>query len=112
MHFHLAAGKVLPKCVISRHERVCSQDLRPSIYGGLLSSITVNDAYVHFCEYLSKRKMPPVNRKVFKHLVPPVVKEQFDLGIRNDLQDQAGDKWQRGWKGIGVLEPEVAVQEN
>jgi hypothetical protein len=74
--------------------------------------LTVNDAYVHFCDYLSKRKMPPVNRKVFKHLVPPVVKEQFDLGIRNDLQDQTGDKWQRGWKGIGILESETAVPEN
>jgi len=56
--------------------------------------------------------MPLVNRKVFKNLAPHVVKEQFGLGIRNDLQDQAGDKWQRGWKGIGILEPAVALQES
>ena len=74
--------------------------------------LTVTDAYVHFCQYLSKRKMPHVNRKIFKNLVPPVVKEQFDLGVRNDLQDQAGDKWQRGWKGIGILDPVAVLQEN
>jgi hypothetical protein len=74
--------------------------------------LTVNDAYAHFLVYLNKRKMPPVNRKIFKNLVPAVVKDQFNLGVRNDLQDQAGDKWQRGWKGIGILEPELAAQKN
>lgn len=41
-----------------------------------------------------------------------MVKEEYDLGIRNDLQDETGDKWQRGWKGIGILEPEPALKEN
>lgn len=31
---------MVPKCIISRHERVCSVDLGPSIYGGLVVIIT------------------------------------------------------------------------
>jgi hypothetical protein len=56
--------------------------------------------------------MPPVNRKVFKSLVLPVVKEEYELGVRNDLQDETGNKWQRGWKGLGILEPAVVLQES
>jgi hypothetical protein len=75
-------------------------------------TLTLTDAYIHFCEYLRKRNMPPVKRKVFKDLVPPAVKEEYDLGIRNDIQDPEGNKWQRGWKGIGILDPELALQED
>jgi hypothetical protein len=74
--------------------------------------LTLTDGYAYFLEYLRKRNMPPVNRKVFNDLVPPIVKEEHDLGIRNDIHDETGDKWQRGWKGIGVLEPEAALQED
>ena len=31
---------------------------------------TLNDAYVHFLEYLKRRKMEPVNRRKFKGLAP------------------------------------------
>ncbi len=107
--------------VESKHQRQQGPELYERIARAFVDQIleripgeilTVNDAYVHFCQYLSKRKMPPVNRKIFKNLVPPVVKQQFDLGIRNDLQDETGDKWQRGWKGIGILERAAAVEES
>jgi len=49
---------------------------------------------------------------MFKGLVPPAVKAEFDLGIRNDLHDEAKDKWQRGWRGIGVHEAEGVLQVN
>ena len=107
--------------VDSKHERQQGPEIYERVARAFVDQVleripdeilTVNDAYVHFCQYLSKRKLPPLNRRVFKHLMPPVVKEQFDLGVRNDLQDETGNKWQRGWKGIGILEPEVAVQEN
>jgi len=31
--------------------------------------LTLTDAYLHFCEDLKSKNMPPVNRKVFKMLV-------------------------------------------
>jgi len=72
--------------------------------------LTLNDAYVKFCDYLKGRKMAPVKRKLFKDLVPPAVKEEFDLGIRNDLKDQAGGKWHSGWQGIRALGVEPVTQ--
>jgi len=75
-------------------------------------TLLLTDAYLYFCEYLRKKNMPPVNRRVFKDLIPAVIKEEYDLGVRNDLMNETGDKWQRGWKGIGILEPEAAVQVN
>jgi hypothetical protein len=80
--------------VASKHQRQQGPELYERVARAFVDQVleripgeilTVNDAYVHFCEYLSRRKMPPVNRKIFKSLVPPVVKEHFDLGIRNDL---------------------------
>lgn len=74
--------------------------------------LTLTDAYIHFCQYLRQKNMPPVNRKVFKSLVPPAVQDEFDLRVRNDLKDQATDKWHCGWKGIHALDLAVAEQEN
>jgi len=52
--------------------------------------------------------MEPVNRKVFNDLVPAAVKDEFELGVRNDLVDVAGNGWKRGWKGLKALELELA----
>jgi hypothetical protein len=73
-------------------------------------TLTLTDAYVHFCEYLKNRGMEPVNRRLFKDLVPPVVKQEYDLGIRNDLRDNVADRWHAGWKGIRVLDLSGAGQ--
>lgn len=75
-------------------------------------TLLLTDAYLHFCEYLRRRDMAPVNRKTFKDLVPPVIQQQFDLGIRNDLHGEASGGMHRGWSGIGILEPEAAAQQN
>jgi hypothetical protein len=52
--------------------------------------------------------MEPVKRKVFKDLVLSVVKEEYDLGVRNDLRGQ-GDGWHSGWKGIRAVDLEAGV---
>lgn len=66
--------------------------------------LTMNDAYVHFCEYLKSKKLPPVKRKEFKGLVAPAIHEQFELGVRNDLRDEAKGEWHSGWKGIRAMD--------
>ena len=68
-------------------------------------------AYVHFCEFLRKRNMPVVKRQVFKQLVPPQIRDQYELGIRNDIHDLAGGGWHCGWKGIRVLDLERASKQ-
>ena len=74
-------------------------------------SLTLTDAYLHFLEYLKKRNMPPIKRRVFKDLVPPAVKNEYDIGIRNDIHDPDGTNWTRGWSGLGIIAPEPVLQE-
>jgi len=71
-------------------------------------TLLLTDAYLHFCEFLRRRDMPTVKRQVFKALVPPVIQEQYELGIRNDIRDLTGGGWHCGWKGIRVLDLEPA----
>jgi hypothetical protein len=94
------------------YDRVARQFVEQVLERQAGEVLTLNDAYMHFLEYLKRKEMPPVNRKVFKSLVLPVVKEEYELGVRNDLQDETGNKWQRGWKGLGILEPAVVLQES
>jgi hypothetical protein len=56
--------------------------------------------------------MPPVKRQVFKALVPPVIRQEYEIGIRNDLHDEPGGGWHCGWKGIRALDLEPAGQVN
>jgi hypothetical protein len=72
-------------------------------------TLLLTDAYVHFCQYLRSRGMEPVKRKVFKDLVLPVVKEEYDLGVRNDIRGQ-GEGWHSGWKGIRAGNVDAAVK--
>ena len=66
--------------------------------------LTLTEAYAHFCEYLRRKNLPVVRRKEFKALVPPVVQEHFDLGVRHDLRNPDSNEWHCGWKGIRALE--------
>ena len=75
-------------------------------------TLTLTDAYLHFCDYLRRRNMPPVNRKIFKNLVPPAIQQQFDLGLRHDVRDEEENGSHYGWKGIRAVELEPATQEN
>jgi hypothetical protein len=48
---------------------------------------------------------------VLIHIVPPAVKEEFDLGIRNDIRTE-GEGWHCGWKEIKAVDLELAGKEN
>ena len=74
--------------------------------------LLLTDAYVKFCDYLKTKNMQPVKRHIFKKLVPPVVKEEYNLGIRHDVMDEAGTTSHYGWKGIGIMKPEAAVLQS
>jgi hypothetical protein len=71
-------------------------------------TLLLTDAFDHFCEYLRRKNMPVVKRQMFKALIPPAIREQYELGIRNDLHDPSGGGWHSGWKGIRVMDMEQA----
>ena len=48
--------------------------------------LPLTTAYLVFCEYLKRKSMDPVKRGVFRGMFSPIIREVFDLGLRNDIQ--------------------------
>lgn len=73
--------------------------------------LTLTNACLVFCEYLRQKEMVPVKRSIFKGMFTPLVREAFNLGLRNDVIDQRTQKQRAGWKDLRVQEPiaEVAL---
>ena len=66
--------------------------------------LTLTNAYLVFIEFLKQKSMVPVKRSLFKGMFAPLVREVFDLGLRNDVIDQATQHQTAGWKGLRTLE--------
>jgi hypothetical protein len=65
--------------------------------------LTVSNAYRFFCEFLKQKGMSPVKRSLFKSMLAPLVREAFDLGLRNDVFDQDTQHQTQGWKNLRAL---------
>jgi hypothetical protein len=70
--------------------------------------LTITDAFACYSQPLKGNKMNPPKRELFKGLVAPLVREEFDLGIRNDLPGK-DNKHKCGWKGLRPAEVNQAV---
>lgn len=65
--------------------------------------LPLTTAYLVFCEYLKQKSMDPVKRGVFRGMFSPIIREVFDLGLRNDIHDPVTKHQTAGWKGIRTL---------
>ena len=59
------------------------------------------DAYLAFCKLLKQRELEPVKRSDFKAMVVPLIRDEFDVCLRNDLVVD-GRQGIRGWKDVGL----------
>jgi hypothetical protein len=66
--------------------------------------LTLTNAYLYFCEYLRGRGMVPVKRSIFKGMFTPLIRDAFNLGLRNDVIDQATNHQTAGWKGLRAVQ--------
>jgi hypothetical protein len=53
-----------------------------------------------FLDYLKRKELPPIKRSTFKGIFSSLVRDAFDLGLRNDVIDQVSNKQTAGWKGL------------
>ena len=60
--------------------------------------LKLGDAYAVFRGLLKERDLPDIKRSDFKAVVVPLIKDQFNVCLRNDLAG-AGV---RGWKGVAI----------
>jgi hypothetical protein len=47
--------------------------------------------------------MLPAKRFIFKGMFAPLIRDAFNLGLRNNVIDQATNHQTAGWKGVYVL---------
>ena len=50
-----------------------------------------------------QRELEPIRRSQFRALIMPLVRESFDVGLRNDLF--VNENHSVGWKNVRLIEP-------
>ena len=70
------------------------------------SVLTLAHAFMVFQQFLKQRDMPHIKRTEFKAMLAPVVRDTFNLGLRNDVFDQTTQHQTIGWKGLRAVEVE------
>jgi hypothetical protein len=92
----------------SKHQRIRGVELHERLarrfVDELLTSepghiLILQDAYTTFCSLLKKQELNPLKRSDFKAIVTPMIRDEFNVGLRNDLVvgNRAGI---RGWKNV------------
>ena len=73
--------------------------------------LTLTNAYLYFCEYLLGRGMVPVKRSIFKGMFAPLIRDAFNLDLRNDVIDQETQHQTAGWKGLRIQEVQEMAEK-
>jgi len=61
--------------------------------------------------FLKQKSMVPVKRSIFKGMFTPLIRDAFNLGLRNDMIDQATNHQTAGWKGLRALEVQEMAEK-
>ncbi len=89
------------------HERVARVFIEQALEKQPGEMLTLTNAYLYFCEYLKQQGMEPVKRNIFKRIFSPLIREEFNLCLRNDLVNGTTKKQSRGWKGLRAVDFEA-----
>jgi hypothetical protein len=66
--------------------------------------LTLKCAYDLFSQFLKQKNMPVLTRTEVKVMLAELIREQFDLELRNDLISQERQVQQCDWKGLRLGE--------
>jgi hypothetical protein len=98
--------------VNSPHQRVKGPEIHQRIAQVFVEQIerdpgqilTLKCAYEMFCQFLKEKNMPVLTRSEVKVMLAELIREQYGLGLRNDLIGAASQVQQSGWKGLKWIE--------
>lgn len=99
--------------VDSPHQRVQGPEIHQRIAQVFVEQIerdpgqilTLKCAYDLFCQFLKQKNMPVLTRAEVKVMLGELIREQYGLGLRNDLVSVESQVQQCGWKGLRWSEP-------
>jgi hypothetical protein len=63
--------------------------------------------YERFAAFVKQKDMSPIKRSEFKELMKPLVRDRFNISLRNDLVIDG--RYQQGWKDL-TLNSEVVME--
>jgi hypothetical protein len=88
---------------VELYERIARRFVDEMLCGEPDQVLLMSDAYERFLELLKHQNLEPVKRCEFKAMVTPLMKERFDVCLRNDLRidDRRGV---RGWKHVALVQ--------
>jgi hypothetical protein len=98
--------------VNSPHQRVQGPEIHQRIAQVFVEQIerdpgqilTLKCAYQLFSQFLKQKNMPVLTRPEVKVMLGELIREQYGLGLRNDLISQESQVQQCGWKGLKLGE--------
>jgi len=64
-------------------------------------------AYERFTEIVKQNEMVPIKRSEFKEMMKSLVRDRFNISLRNDLV--VDGRYQQGWKDL-TLNSEVVME--
>ena len=84
---------------IEMHERLARKFVDELLTCESGQVLMLHDAYTAFCKLLKQRELEPIKRNDFKAIVVPLIRDEFDVALRNDLvvDERQGV---RGWKNV------------
>ena len=86
---------------IETHAQMARRFVQASVKPQPGRLLSMNECFERFSEYCHNHDVEPVQRRQFKQLIVETVREEFGLGLRNDLKNAEGN-YLRGWKGLAV----------
>lgn len=86
------------------HERVARIFIEQAFERQPGEVLTLTNAYLYFCEFLRTKGIQPVTRSIFKGMFAPLIRDAFNVGLRNDVIDQATQHQTAGWKGLRAVQ--------
>ena len=94
--------------VNSPHQRVAGPEIHQRIAQVFVEQIerdpaqilTLKYAYELFSQFLKEKNMPVLSRAEVKVMLGELIREQYGLGLRNDLVSVESQVQQCGWKGL------------
>lgn len=81
------------------HERLLMKYVSEALSSEPGNLVMLKDAYEAYCRLVKRKELVPVKRSDFTAMVVPVIKDQFNVSLRNDLVVD-GKSGQRGWKNV------------
>jgi hypothetical protein len=93
------------------HERVARVFVEQILERQPGEVLTLTNAYLVFTEFLKLKAMVPVKRSTFKGMFAPLIRDAFNLGLRNDVIDKATQHQTAGWKGLRALEVQEMAEK-